>query len=75
GSENRFNKKEHDDLFNALVQQAESLGVSANVSINRGFVSEAILLSYIRTSSCCVLPYANNPAHDVFATSGIARLV
>ena len=75
GSENPFTQKEHDELYKRLISEAERLGISHNVTINRGFVSIEVLMSYIRTVKCCVLPYQTHKEHDVRATSGIARLV
>lgn len=74
-SENELNKSEHDDLYYKLVLQCQELGIEENVTINRGFVSEDVLLSLIRTVKLCVLPYANHPDHDVRAASGAARMV
>ena len=75
GSENQFTQKEHDELYKRLISEAERLGISHNITINRGFVSIDVLMSYIRTVKCCVLPYQTHKEHDVRATSGIARLV
>jgi glycosyltransferase involved in cell wall biosynthesis len=57
------------------VIECEELGITGNVTINRGFVSEDVLLSLIRTVKLCVLPYANHPEHDVRAASGAARMI
>ena len=75
GSENQFTQKEHDELYKKLISEADRLGISHNITINRGFVSIDVLMSYIRTVKCCVLPYQTHKEHDVRATSGIARLV
>ena len=75
GSENQFTQNEHDELYKKLITEAERLGISHNITINRGFVSMDVLMSYIRTVKCCVLPYQTHKEHDVRATSGIARLV
>lgn len=74
-SENELNKSEHDDLYFRLVDECERLGIIENVTINRGFVTEEVLLSLIRTVKLCVLPYANHPDHDVRAASGAARMI
>ena len=75
GSENATHKEEHNRIYEKLVQLAKDLDIEQNVTINRGFVTNEVLLSHIRTVTCCVLPYVSNPAHDVRATSGIARLI
>lgn len=74
-SENELSMKEHDELYYKLVIECEELGITGNVTINRGFVSEDVLLSLIRTVKLCVLPYANHPEHDVRAASGAARMI
>ena len=75
GSENKLNMDEHDQLYNQIVSECEKLNITENVTINRGFVSEHILLSTIRTVKLCVLPYNNHPDHDVRASSGAARTI
>lgn len=75
GSENPLNSKEHDELHDRIMTEARNLGIESNVTVNRGFVSKEVLLSFIRTTRCCVLPYVSHPDHEVRATSGIARVV
>jgi len=74
-SENPHTMAEHDAIYQSLVSRIKELGIEGNVTISRGFVAKEVLMSYIRTVKCVVLPYANHPDHDVRATSGIARLV
>jgi glycosyltransferase involved in cell wall biosynthesis len=74
-SENPHTMAEHDAIYRLLTTRIEELGLEGNVTINRGFAAKEVLMSYIRTVKCVVLPYANHPDHDVRATSGIARLV
>lgn len=75
GSENPHTMKEHDALYTQIIETADALGLSSNVTVNRGFVSKEVLLSFIRTTRVCVLPYQSHPDHEVRATSGIARVV
>lgn len=75
GSENPKNMQEHERLFMKLVNKCAELNIEENVTINRGFVSENVLMSFLRTCKVCVLPYASHPEHDVYSTSGIARIV
>ena len=75
GSENPKNAKEHERLYRRIVAECKKLGIEENVTINRGFVDSEILMSFLRTTRVCVLPYANHPEHDVCSTSGIARMV
>ncbi len=75
GSENPHTMREHDALYANIISTADALGLSENVTVNRGFVSKEVLLSFIRTTRVCVLPYQGHPDHEVRATSGIARIV
>jgi glycosyltransferase involved in cell wall biosynthesis len=75
GAENPHTIKEHNNVYTKLVNLAQSLGVMDNITIIRGFVSKNVLLSYIRTVKCCVLPYDIHPEHNVRSSSGIARMV
>lgn len=75
GSENPHTMREHDALYTQIIETADALGLSSNVTLNRGFVSKEVLLSFIRTTRVCVLPYQSHPEHEVRATSGIARVV
>ena len=74
-SESPNNMAEHNELHDQLVSEIQRLDIADHVTINRGFVSKQVLLAFIRTSTCCVLPYCNHKDHDVRATSGIARLI
>jgi len=74
GSENPQNQKEHDDLYNQLLTKIDELNLQNNITIKRGFLSEDVMFSYIRTASVVVLPYQPHPDHNVYASSGIARL-
>ncbi len=75
GSENKLNMSEHDELYNKIIDQCKILNISENVTVNRGFVSEEVLISTIRTVKLCVLPYNNHPEHNVRASSGAARTI
>lgn len=75
GSENPKCQNEHDKLFQEIKEKIVKLGLIHNVIIDRGFLSDEVLLAYIRTSSVVVLPYTPNPEFDVFAASGMARVV
>lgn len=75
GSENHITMVEHEQLYNDLIAKINDLQLQDNVTIHRGFVSEKELMSFIRTVTLCVLPYQPHEDHDVYATSGIARMV
>jgi glycosyltransferase involved in cell wall biosynthesis len=75
GSENPHTALEHESVYRRLLKLAEKLDVLDNITINRGFVGKELLLSYIRTVKCCVLPYDIHPQHNVRSSSGIAKLI
>lgn len=74
GSENPHNAQEHEKLFRKLVNECKKLNIEENITINRGFVTNDVLMSFIRTTKICVLPYVSHPEHEVYSTSGIARV-
>jgi glycosyltransferase involved in cell wall biosynthesis len=74
-SENPKCQAEHDKLYKEISEKITNLRLDHNVIIDRGFASDEVLMSYIRTSSVCVLPYRPDPEFDVFAASGMARIV
>jgi glycosyltransferase involved in cell wall biosynthesis len=75
GSENPNNIEEHERVYRKIVHECKNLNIEENITINRGFVTSDILMSFIRTTKVCVLPYTSHPEHDVCSTSGIARIV
>lgn len=74
-SENPKCQAEHDKLYKEISEKITKLKLDHNVIIDRGFASDEVLMSYIRTSAVCVLPYRPDPEFDVFAASGMARIV
>jgi len=74
-SENPKCQKEHDKLYGDIVKKIQDLDLFHNVIIDRGFASFDVMMSYIRTTSVVVLPYKPSPEFDVFAASGMARVV
>jgi glycosyltransferase involved in cell wall biosynthesis len=74
-SENPRNTAEHDALYEQILNYIKDNNILENVTINKGFVNQDVLISFIRTAKLCVLPYASTPGHDVYATSGMARLI
>jgi glycosyltransferase involved in cell wall biosynthesis len=74
-SENPKCSLEHENVYKSICSKIETLGLQHNVIIDRGFVSNDVLMSYIRTSTVFVLPYRPSPEFDVFAASGMARIV
>lgn len=75
GSENPRTRTEHDNYVNELINYIKQNQLETYVTLNRGFVDKSVIMSHIRTTSVVVLPYTPHPDHDVYATSGIARMV
>jgi glycosyltransferase involved in cell wall biosynthesis len=50
------------------------LGVQENVAILRGYQSDEVLDSFLRTNQATIFPYVSHPAHEVFGASGAARM-
>jgi glycosyltransferase involved in cell wall biosynthesis len=73
-SESPFAKTEHQFYFDDLMRLIEELGVREQVGIVRGFQSDQVVESYLRTNQVAVFPYVSAPGHQVFGASGAARL-
>jgi len=73
-SENGHNKKFHDEYFHELMELSKSLDIEQNVGLIRGFQSDEVLDSFIRTNTVAIFPYIRNGNHEVFGCSGAARL-
>lgn len=74
-SENPKCQTEHDELYEKIMNKIEKLDLLKNVSVNKGFASLPVILSHIRTSTCCILPYLYREEFNVFAASGSARII
>jgi glycosyltransferase involved in cell wall biosynthesis len=73
-SESPFAKMDHQNYFVELMRAVEELGVQQNVALIRGFQSDAVIDSYIRTNRVTLFPYVSSPEHEVFGASGAARM-
>ncbi len=73
-SETDFNAAEHTAYYNELMVLIDQLGLVNHVGLIRGFQSDQAVSAYMRTNTACLLPYASNPAHEVYGASGAARL-
>lgn len=73
-SESIFNKVDHQIYYNELLELIEKYNLQENVSLIRGFQSDEVMDSYLRTNKAAVLPYSSAPGHEVFGASGIVRL-
>lgn len=74
-SENPKCQQEHDKLCKEIIEKINKLELQHNVIMDRGFASDEVLMSYIRTSSVVVLPYKPSSEFDVYAASGMARII
>lgn len=73
-SESPYAKAEHQIYYNELMQMVEDLDITENVSIIRGYQSDAAIDSFLRTNQATLFPYVSHPDHEVFGASGAARL-
>jgi glycosyltransferase involved in cell wall biosynthesis len=73
-SESPYAKVEHQVYYNELMDLVEKLGLQENVSILRGFQSDAVIDSFLRTNQATLFPYVSHPEHEVFGASGAARM-
>lgn len=73
-SENPKCAAEHEVVYQEMMKRVEELDLMNNVTIHRGFVSEQVLLSHIRTANLVLLPYSENGEHSVLSASGAVRI-
>lgn len=73
-SESPYNKIDHQIYYNELMELIEKEGLEENIALIRGFQSDAVIDSYLRTNKVAVFPYKSHPGHEVFGVSGAARL-
>ena len=73
-SESPYAKVEHQIYYNELMTLVEQLDIRDNVSILRGYQSDAALDSFLRTNQATIFPYVSHPEHEVFGASGAARM-
>jgi len=58
----------------ALQRLARELDIEEHVGLVRGFQTEQVLDSFLRTNAVAIFPYRDNGEHTVHGTSGAARL-
>lgn len=73
-SQSEFNKVGHQLYYNELIELIEKLNLHDHISIIRGFQSDQIIDSFLRTNKVAVFPYQSDPQSLVFGASGAARL-
>ena len=73
-SETSNNKKFHDGYNQELMKLIQDLDIEQNIGLIRGFQSDEVLDSFLRTNTVAIFPYVRNGSHEVFGCSGAARL-
>lgn len=73
-SESPYAKLDHQIYYNELMQLVESLDLTENVAIIRGYQSDKTIDSFLRTNQATLFPYVSHPEHEVFGASGAARM-
>jgi glycosyltransferase involved in cell wall biosynthesis len=73
-SESPFNKIEHQMYYEEMMSLAKDLDVEANIGLIRGFQSEEVIDSFLRTNQVAIFPYGSNPEHIVYGASGACRV-
>ena len=73
-SESPQNKMGHQLYFDELTRLTQTLDIQDNVAIIRGYQSDITMDAYLRTNMVAVFPYSSEPGHEVYGSSGAARL-
>lgn len=72
-SESPFGKMDHQKYYDELIRLVNALNLNSNVAIVRGFQSENVINSYMRTNRVAIFPYTAQKGHEVHASTGITR--
>lgn len=73
-AETPYAKMEHQLYYNELMLLADQLNIQNNISLIRGFQSEEVINSFLGTNQAAIFPYNSHPQHEVYGSSGSARL-
>ncbi len=73
-SESNFSRDYHESQFHKIEKLIEELGISDNVAAIRGFQTEAVIDTFLRTIRVAVFPYSSHPDHIVYGSTGAARI-
>ena len=73
-SESPYTKVDHQIYYDELMQIVKQLDLQENVAIIRGYQSDAVIDSFLRTNQATIFPYISTPEHEVFGASGAARM-
>jgi glycosyltransferase involved in cell wall biosynthesis len=74
-SESPFAKLDHEMYYNELKQLINDLDIQENVGLIRGYQSEEVLNSFMRTNIAAVFPYMVDGEHACYGSSGAAPTV
>jgi glycosyltransferase involved in cell wall biosynthesis len=73
-SESPYAKLDHQVYYTELMDLVNELGIQENVALLRGYQSDEVLDSFLRTNRATIFPYVSHPNHEVFGASGAARM-
>lgn len=73
-SDSPSNQVEQQNYFNELLKLVNRLDIQENVCLIKGFQSDQVMDSYLRTNRVGLFPYGSQPGHEVFGVSGAARV-
>ena len=73
-SESPYSQVDHQIYYNELMNLVTELDIQENVALLRGYQSDAVLDSFLRTNQTTIFPYVSSPEHEVFGASGAARM-
>jgi glycosyltransferase involved in cell wall biosynthesis len=74
-SESAFNRPQHDQYYYELCDLIHKYKVTENVALLRGYQSDEVLDSFLKTNQIALFPYPNiDNGHQVAGCSGAARL-
>ena len=72
-SESPFGRMDHQKYYDELITLVGELGLRRHVAIVRGFQSDNVIHSYMKTNKVAVFPYVAQKGHEVHAATGISR--
>jgi glycosyltransferase involved in cell wall biosynthesis len=73
-SESPHGRMEHQAYYNELIDLVRELDIESNIAIVRGFQSDEVINTYMKTNNIAVFPYVAQKGHEVFGSTGIARM-
>lgn len=74
-SESPFGKLDHKIYYNELMELIDRLDLQENIGLIRGYQSEEVLNSFMRTNTAAVFPYTVDKEHACYGSSGAAPTV